>query len=232
MTAASRRLLHRVIRYGGLFVLVLVLGLGVVGWWLWEDAPSYYRPLTFDDAAAAERAAERAERFEYRTTARLTEEPVNNDDRTLTLRERQVNEWLATRLQPWALNQNVTLPDWLGQPMVVFQPGRVLLTAHVRRSDFDQVVTLVYEPARGDGRDQPVAMHLTRVVSGRLPLPADWVLDRVFAAIDLPPERRAAVRDRLERLPLRLELDGDRVVEARTVAIEAGRLCVRWRVRR
>lgn len=151
-------------------VLILV-GAAAGGWgyMLWSSEPAYWRVVDESDPQVREQAAE----FERETLSRLTRVRPEHHTWQMTLTQKEVSQWLATRLPRWLKNQGIDgrLLELLHHPMVAFVDGRIILAAKVVLRGMEQVVSFIYKP--DDSPSGPVRLELAGMKAGRLPLPAD-----------------------------------------------------------
>lgn len=226
---------RRVKRVLGVLLLLLVglIGAAVVwGWSAWRKTPEYWQVI--DAPPVSPRRAElaqRAERFEYWVVERFGQVREDAGLWQIELDQQEINLWLATRLPQWLANQKIQMPDWLHDPMVVVQSGRVIVAAQMRTEALDKVVSLEYEPRTGESG--VVELGLQQVRGGNLPLPYEQVMDAAQSQIDSENQQRVAefnlLRDKLRAVPLRRELDDGRTIEVLEVRAEPGKLTLTCR---
>jgi hypothetical protein len=181
-------MLRRVIRITiySLLGAVLVLAAAMVG--LYLHTPGWYQPIKLTDeqqqAASGDLIATMSD-LNKQAIYSPPDEPF-----TVTISQEDLNRYLqAAHL----LSPQAAMPAWLRDPVVVLQPGRVILAGHV--------------PA---AKDRPIALHLNlrfesehlaieveSVTVGSLPLPQQMIRDQLadlgqqFDASKLKPKPHA-----------------------------------------
>ena len=165
------------VRFGLLAASSFVVVTAITLFWLYsasQSVPDFYaRTLPFEAARAAE-AGKQAER----EVLELHNDLERGARWELTLSDEQVNGWLVSDLQQKFPH---TLPDDVHDPRVVFEDGKILIACRLESHLITTVLSLALEPYLTDDPQQ-IAVRITRLRAGRLPLPLKGILDRVSAA--------------------------------------------------
>ena len=96
----------------------------------------------------------------------------------LIVRDEQINGWITSDL-PRKFPE--ALPDDVQEPRVAFQEGKVLVACRLSTPISTTVLSLEMEPYLTD-QPQQIAIRITRLRAGRLPLPLKRTLERLSAA--------------------------------------------------
>ena len=100
----------------------------------------------------------------------------------ITLQDDQVNRWIAARGEIWP-GLGDALPRELADPVVSFQPGRIVLGVRYNSPTFSSVLSLAVnlemDAARG-----AVLVKVDRLRAGHLPVPRMLVDDQARKALD------------------------------------------------
>lgn len=202
---------------------ILVLGLAGGGLWVWRQwsrPPEFWvneRIVITDDEQYAEVEARAAE-FEKRLTAEATELHEPGEKWVMTLTQRELNEWLATRLKDWeksgVLAGDVKLPDELSNPMVAIEDDRFIFAAEVDYEGARQVVSLEFVPeTQADGS---MKLKMDTLRGGRLALPSGPVMDKMverYGSVDAArAEAMAKVKQKMKEIELVIPVDKARNV--------------------
>jgi hypothetical protein len=208
----------------------LLLTAGGLAWWawsLWNAVPGYWRVIGQTD----ERMQTRAERFEY-DTIQTVQQIRPGEPWQKVIDQQRINEWLATRLDDWAVNQDAEIPDWLKDPMVAIEPDRLIIAARIDAPDLKKVISFEYVPVRPEG-SEVMELKLDVVRGGKLPLGFDTVMDRARARIDAQRlEDFDELRRRLRGQKLSLTLEDNRKVEVLDIELSDGSMMLTCRTRR
>ena len=215
-----------------LSVLVLLVMTACGLWWLSTGEPDYWRVMDAEDSAVRQGG----ERFERRVASQLSR--VRRADATWELRvdQRRVNQWLAARLPLWLANRGVDEQDrrMLRHPMVAIRDGYIEAAVKADLPELDSVIRLRYEPEKPEGGG-PVRLVLRSIHAGRLPLPMDYVIQRVVEQAGSDAEARRAVEEALRRLrsiELTRSLEDGRRVSVVGVKLEDGEAILTCRTER
>jgi len=177
---SHRRPRRRWLRIIGLLCLLLIvtlLGVVGVGYYLSTRTPAGFAEATETVAAVpAPRQQQTAQSLEKRTTREVTDRRAA-DPWTYRLDWVEANAWLAQRLRPWAASQDMPIPTQIGRVAVWNDEGRIILGVEVDARPLKQVLSLGVE-TRIDAHGQLI-VRVADIRAGRLPLPADAVIDRL-----------------------------------------------------
>ena len=126
-----------------------------------------------------------------------------------------------------------TLPNDIQEPRVVFQEGKVLIACRLRTPITTTVLSLVLEPYLTE-EPQQIAIRITRLRAGRLPLPMKRTLERVSAAAAQAGLALQWTQDEGDPVAV-VRLPTDQGKPPRSVAVESlqvenGQLSVRGRL--
>ena len=191
-------------------VAAAALMTGGTGLWLWRSAPAYWSPADRRDPKVQRGAV----KFENVLLSTVHEK--NRGDWSVTLHEKQMNQWLAVRLPQWLANQNHPLADRkMPRMMVACFEDRLELAFDARDHGFNQIFRLVYRPHNEPDRSS--RLKLSGVYGGRLPLPRDRVLKW------LSERGHEQTARRLEDLELIATLNDGRTVRVVNLDLMAGR---------
>lgn len=204
----------RIIRYTFTALTVLVLLLVLWAWWRWNTQPSYWHVTE----PGGQQTAEQAERFEFWVTSQATAVRDGDGRWSADVEVQQINQWLVERSKQWLANQHIAYPDWLSDPMVALEPNRLIVAGHVQRDDFDNILSLVYEPIPARG-DVPAMLDLTEIRVGSLGIPADMVLDKVLRGYS--PDDAAKIQRAIQHVTLQFPVDGGRELTIEQLHIDA-----------
>lgn len=139
-----------------------------------QSVPDFYARTLPVEAARAAEAGKQAEQ----AVLELHNDLERGDRWELTLSDEQINGWLASDLQQKFPD---TLPADVHDPRVVFEEGKILIACRLESRLITTVLSLVLEPYLTDDSQQ-IAVRITRLRAGRLPLPLKGILERVSAA--------------------------------------------------
>ncbi len=175
-----RRPRRRWLRFGcAAVVLLLLIGLGVlgVGYYLSTRTPAGFAQATGSIAAVpAPQQQQTAQSLEKRTTSEITDRRPA-EAWTYRLDWAEANAWLAQRLRPWAASRDMPIPSQIGRAAVWTDEGRIALGVEVNANPVNQVLSLGVETTL-DEQGQLI-IRLAHIRAGRLPLPADAVIERL-----------------------------------------------------
>lgn len=231
----AKRVVKRMLIVVPLVVILAIIGTVVWGWTQWRATPEYWQVVEAEPGSPAMVEVERrADQFEFWIVERLQQVREDDGPWQMVLEQNQINEWIATRLRSWLVNQKMRMPDWLHHPMVAVRPGRIILAGDMRTEMVNKVVSLEYVP-RSNARGI-VDLRLDHVRGGKLPLPYEQVMDSAAGQIDPDDQQQIEqfqeIRERLKTIPLAHELDDGRRVEVLEVRAEQGKLTLTCRTLR
>ena len=169
-----RRTKRRRIKRWLLVSLALTVGLlGVVCVFLWlllAHVPWWYRPPHIPEA---EYTRIRNELLE--SVSDFGDQLVEGRPFELTLTDRQISEWVAARSEVWP-EADEWIPDFVQDPVIVFEPGRLILAGRVDKSGWQAIASahLTFDLA-GDA----ITVRLAEASCGSCPLPVSLIADRL-----------------------------------------------------
>lgn len=154
---------------------------------LTRQSPGWWRSVRADDPRTSARA-ETIENDLVNVMYRVREDPA--EPWSVGLRSPDANAWLNTRLARWLTNQDERFvwPEHVRNVQVEFDRGLIHVGAELTSDERGaQIVTAALRPEfHADGS---LWVRAESVTVGRLPLPADWILNQADSAWpDLLPE--------------------------------------------
>lgn len=166
-------------RYRPLLLMLVLLSLFAAGSSLGlyrasQSVPDFYEQALAFDAAKADEAGDELEQ----KVVELHNELEASPRWELCLSDQQVNGWLATDFVEKFPN---LLPPEVKDPRVSFQDNVAHIACRVDSSKVSAVVSLKLEAFLTDQPNQ-VAVRVSQVRAGVLPVPLTKILDRVSAA--------------------------------------------------
>lgn len=143
-------------------------------WWRWRTEPGYWQ----DNRAFLERTP----RSQLQDLANRAEQQVlsslgGGEVRQVRLSTAELNAWLALRLESWAANQGLVLPDQVGRFMVQTSSAGPTLAFQLNQGELHQVVSLdlaVQVDEAGQGQ-----VRLTGLRAGSLPISPQWIAEHL-----------------------------------------------------
>lgn len=169
------RILGLTLLVGVVFLTILAL----VAWRLWSLRPEHW---TQNQQAMAMYDAQQLEDMAIRVEQRVSN-LVNGPlpataEQTLQLSFSEVNAWLSQRAGPW-LEFHGHRPHPAIASAMVENAGDQLVLAFRAGEDPEQgqVVSVYVQAAFSESADATV--RVTKVLAGRLPVPAGWIVDRL-----------------------------------------------------
>lgn len=156
---------------GGL-LLPLVAGALALLWALTREPEFYRQALQVSPAALREASHEMLQQ-----TAALTGETQRPGRWQVVFTAEQLNGWLAVDLVE---NHPDALPEFLRDPRVAIQPGRVLLACRLQRGGAGSVLSLTVEPYLVE--PNVLALRISSVRAGLVPVPLSEILDQASQA--------------------------------------------------
>lgn len=111
---------------------------------------------------------------------RLAErQPRPGSVRRIEMSYRELNAWLDERLPKMVANRGEAWPEAVRNVTVAVEDGRPVLGVRVGEGESQQLMSAVFNPVRTpDGR---VRLEVEQIRSGRMPLPANEVMERLSA---------------------------------------------------
>ncbi len=210
-----------------ILLLIAVLAAGV-GFWLFKSNPSYWAVIDGNDPAVVLRAGNLQRIVAGKVTS------YNEENWTLDLEEKHVNEWLASEFFKRFIGSQVdNLEDQIRAPMIHITSKQVELAAIVPELGKTQVVRLIFQPEMVDFtltlerskskeyHEKVVELKLVGIVAGRLPLPLDTILSR---AKEQWGDEGADRVKQIKRLRLTHQLDDGRQVIVSKMRLNDGKM--------
>lgn len=124
--------------------------------------------------------------------------PIGDGDGIRTVRYHfdEVNAWLATRLKPLLDNQNLSMPDQVGEFMLTQRDGQLVLAFDYESSTFGPRIASLYFGFEAQ-KDQPLAAKIWSARAGEQPLILRYLVGQIAdqSALSAP-----AIQDLLQRI--------------------------------
>jgi len=201
-------------------LLLIVVGLLALYWAITRE-PEFYRQALAANPDVERRASE--EMLEQ-TTALISNVKKEGRWRAVFTAE-QINGWLAVGL---AEKHPDALPDFLRDPRVAIQPGRMMLACRFQRGGLNSVLVLPVEPYLVEAN--LLALRVRSPRAGLLVLPSSELLERmseVATRAGFPVQWRQIDGDpvALIAIPSPLE-EGDKLVEIDQLELGEGEIYV------
>ncbi|MCP4247573.1 MAG: hypothetical protein GY778_11040 [bacterium] len=146
---------------GSSVVAIIVI---VGGWLVLHHIPAWYRPVTVAPGQVQLVRDSLTGAFQG-ISERMVARPRAEFEASFS--QQTINEWLAVRGQIWPDSEE-WIPPWLRDPMIAFEPGRVILAAHFDREGWEAIVAVHLSVTAADDR---VTARVERVSCGALPVP-------------------------------------------------------------
>lgn len=161
--------------------LILVLGVFVVrAALLLRSTPGYWQD---HQAFLADTAPEDMQQLGKDVQARSLREwsyPIGDGDGVRTVRYNfdEVNAWLATRLPAMLENQNLRMPEEIGQVMLTQRDGRLVLAFDYDSTRFGPRIASVFFRFESDEK-RPLRGGIRSVRAGEQPLATRYLIDAI-----------------------------------------------------
>lgn len=176
----------------GVPALVGLIGIVCIGvWFSVAHVPAWYKPPYVPEAEYT-----RVRNSMLETVSDFGDRLVAGEPFELTLTDRQISEWIAVRSELWTEAED-WVPDFLQDPMIAFQPGRIILAARFTKDGWQAIasVHLMFDVTRDE-----LIVHLEEVAAGSFRLPITMIAARlgpVLAAagqdVDAMPDALAGI---------------------------------------
>jgi hypothetical protein len=155
-----------------LLLIALMCITGLWAWRQWRRVPDYWSDnqkwLARDNATLLQAAQD----LERQMLAAVSAPAVNDDtgeERQVMLSFRQINAWLALRLEDWSANQRYQLPKEVTGFMVGREGEHLVAAFHYQTREIDQIASVLFDlKLQPDGK-AILTTHGLR--AGMLPLP-------------------------------------------------------------
>lgn len=208
MSRANGPILRRWLLGCGGVVLLMFVGLGLGGWYLyhlWRSVPEGWqrvesmRELTTPEqrsalAAEVEKrvlaalsfpAGPRGSRHPQAAPAMTDPAMASRSDRpgihVLTLTNDEINAWLEHRLPMWAANRGTPLPTQVDGIRYWPEGGHPSLAARVTLDGATQVVSMTFDLIMSGG--ETARLELGELRGGQLPMPGDQLIEEGIAEL-------------------------------------------------
>jgi len=167
--------------WGLLGVLLVVLGVFVArAVVLLGSTPDYWQDnQAFLEATPEPELAQIAKRVESRLPSEWSR-PIGDGDgvRTIRINFDEVNAWLVMRLPSFLKNQNLAMPESIGQVMFTQRSGELVLAFDYESEEFGSRIASVF--FKFQQRDnQPVMVGIRTVRAGEQWLPTRYLFDPI-----------------------------------------------------
>lgn len=185
---AKPRKKYRLLKWTAAALLILPVLLAVIGWLCFQRIPGWYQPVYVGPADLDD-----VRNSLPNTWQALTENAVRGETFDFCIDAKMITAWLVARdaLYP---DSRDWLPEWIRDPVIVFESDRGIIGARVKREGIEAIVA-VHIIGEVDG--DRINLRLEQVTAGALPIPSDWI-------IDLLHDRLARVRVDREKVPAEL----------------------------
>jgi hypothetical protein len=173
--AAARRKRWRRWVATGFGLVIAAMGSFCLFLWLsLTHVPTWYHPPTVPEAEY-----QRVRDSLVDAVSEFSDRMVRGKPFEITVTGRQVSEWIATRSEIWP-DAGDWIPPFLQDPMMAFEPGRMILAARLNKNDWKAIVsahlTFVATP-------ETVTIRLTEVAGGSLSIPVSLVAERLQSVL-------------------------------------------------
>jgi hypothetical protein len=176
----------------GSVVTIGVLGLVIVALWLMvAHIPSWYEP-----PHVPELRYEALRKELLATYSQFSDDLVAGQPFEITLTDRQISEWIAIRSETWPESEE-WIPPFLHDPVVAFQPGRIIAGA---RLDHDGWQVIVSAHVLISVADDEVTVRLDKVAGGSMPIPVAAVMQRLNRVLTAPGQDVDAMPDAVAQI--------------------------------
>lgn len=165
------------------FVILLVVTLMAVSLFvmvrMWNSTPreweeTWQRIQQIDPELRAQRAQQLENYFINQMSAQFEPDERGQRIKAIHMSVEDINLWIAYRSEAWLANQDVKLPDEVGDVLLSVRDGQPVVMAHINAPGFNQVVSAQLRVRQT--ADERMNLQLGQVHSGRLPLPISTLL--------------------------------------------------------
>jgi hypothetical protein len=175
-----------------------IAAVSVAVWWAVTTTPSWRKTVPIVAADAQE-----IQDSSYLAAVRINNPMGDDDPYEFSIGQRELNRWLARpeAVVPDLFLRHATdqIPDWIQDPQVIFDEGRITASVRIVQTVFSTVLSVTLLP-QVDGRS--VRIDIESVRSGVLPIPVGRFREWASGAID----SENAESHKLQRL-----LDGESI---------------------
>ena len=161
----KRRLLIGLAAFVGLAVVACV-----ILWFCVAHVPGWYRPPQVPEAEYSQ-----VRKSMLDTVSDFGDRLVAGKPFDVTLTDLEVSKWIAVRSEVWTESET-WIPDFLQEPMVAFEPGRVILAARLNHQGWQAIVSahLTFTV-----KTDEIIVRMTQVAAGSAPVPVAWIAGRL-----------------------------------------------------
>ena len=229
-----RRWLRRIV----LGVLVVGLAAGAGGWLALRHVPDWYQPIQVPQDQLQQVRDSLTDKF-----TEISDEMVKGRPFEVTLDEQTVTRWIVARGEIWP-DAERWIPPWLRDPVLVFDPDRITLAAHLDHDGWESILGIHFSASV---EDKAVVLRLEGVTAGAVPIPLSALSDPLAQLVDsdgldvemMPDELSSAIRklrevEVLDYLTEGIRYDrpliwknGDRPYRITDIRVEQGRMVLR-----
>jgi hypothetical protein len=143
-------------------------------WLSLTHVPAWYDPPTVPEAEY-----QRVRDSLVDAVSEFSDRLVRGRPFEMTFTGRQVSEWMATRSAIWP-DAGDWIPPFLEDPVMAFEPGRMILAARLNTHDWKAIVSaqLSFQVTR-----ETVRIRLKKVAGGSCAIPVSLVAERLQAVL-------------------------------------------------
>lgn len=164
-----------------LFLVVFTGLLGVGAYWMWSRVPGHWTTQqTKNQTYTPAQRDQMAEALQARVINMLTrvDGPA---ERTIEATVDEINAWLAERARPWLANQNISVPNEIGQIAFAVHHEQPVIAFELTTAEISQIISLY---GRLELQDENNAhFRVERVLGGELPIPVGMLTGHVNKSI-------------------------------------------------
>ncbi len=164
----NKQLIRRIVAC----ISLMTFGALLVIWLIFQHKPVWYQPVKVNDAVIQHAQLTSTEMLDEFGRQMVVGKPFN-----VTLKQEDVNEWLATLPHLWR-DARRAIPKGLSDIAVDFSPGFVRIGAHVEKKGWRVIANLKISIAVVD-TDRVIRLALMEAKGGSLEMPHS-VLDRLL----------------------------------------------------
>jgi len=166
--AARNTRRRRVLKWTIGIGLILLTGLGLTGWMLFQHIPAWYKPT---QVAAANL---QSVKDDFGAVFTFLGDRISKDmPFELRITQDQLNAWLIARREIWP-GAEAWIPPVIEDPFIAFEPERVIVAGTAELGGIRTVVSASCSLAVDE---KGLAVRLFDFCAGSLPLPDAWVAD-------------------------------------------------------
>lgn len=171
----------------GFGLVLAAIGASCLFLWLsLTRVPTWYHPPTVPEAEY-----QRVRDSLVDAVSEFSDRLVRGKPFELTFTGRQVSEWIATRSAIWT-EAGDWVPPFLQDPVVAFEPGRMILAACLNKNDWKAIVSA---HVSFEVTPMTVTVRLNEVAGGSLSIPVSLVAERLQTVLAAPGQDVDAMPD-------------------------------------